>query len=88
MQTIRPVCEIKRYLGIDNNIIHYYLFFKDETAFMDYKFVPSIESDRVGNPFLPAHPKQLVNDTTPVPVIIGLNNMEGIIALSGKYIFN
>ncbi|XP_022165143.1 bile salt-activated lipase-like isoform X2 [Myzus persicae] len=56
--------------------------FKDETAFMDYKFVPSIESDRVGNPFLPAHPKQLVNDTTPVPVIIGLNNMEGIIALS------
>jgi len=42
----------------------------------------------VRNPFLPAHPEQLVNNTIPIPVIIGLNNMEGIIALTGKYIFN
>ncbi|XP_060878202.1 esterase FE4-like isoform X2 [Metopolophium dirhodum] len=55
--------------------------FKDETDFLDYKFVPSIESVTVSNPFLPAHPLQLVHDTSPVPVIIGLNNMEGMIAL-------
>ncbi|KAF0750324.1 Uncharacterized protein FWK35_00017165 [Aphis craccivora] len=56
--------------------------FKDETDFLVYKFAPSIESDVVSNPFLPAHPKTLAISTFPVPVIIGLNNMEGIIALS------
>ncbi|XP_015374788.1 PREDICTED: esterase FE4-like isoform X2 [Diuraphis noxia] len=56
--------------------------FKDETDFLSYKFIPSIESDTVSNRFLPAHPEQLVNNITPVPVIIGLNNMEGIIALN------
>lgn len=55
---------------------------------MDYKFVPSIESDVVSNPFLPAHPKTLAISTIPIPVIIGLNNMEGIVALTGEYIFN
>lgn len=69
-------------------MINYYLFLKDETGYLNYMFVPSIESVTVSNPFLPAHPEQLVNDTSPVPVIIGLNNMEGIIALMGKYIFN
>jgi len=82
-----PVCIIYRYLGIDN-IINYYLLVKDETDFLSYKFVPSIESDMVSNQFLPAHPEQLVNNTSHVPVIIGLNNMEGMIALNGKYIFN
>nr|AAS15642.1 carboxylesterase [Aphis gossypii]AAS15644.1 carboxylesterase [Aphis gossypii] len=56
--------------------------FKDETDFMDYKFVPSIESDVISNPFLPAHPKTLATSTFPVPVIIGVNNMEGIVALT------
>lgn len=54
---------------------------------MDYKFVPSIESDVISNPFLPAHPKTLATSTFPVPVIIGVNNMEGIVALTGEYIF-
>lgn len=61
---------------------------KDETDFLSYKFVPSIESDTVSNQFLPAHPEKLVNNTSHMPVIIGLNNMEGIIALTGKHIFN
>ncbi|KAF0772550.1 esterase FE4 isoform X1 [Aphis craccivora] len=54
----------------------------DETDFLDYKFVPSIESDVVSNPFLPAHPKTLAISTIPIPVIIGLTDMEGIVALS------
>ncbi|KAE9537486.1 hypothetical protein AGLY_006509 [Aphis glycines] len=56
--------------------------FKDETNFMDYKFVPSIESDVISNPFLPAHPKTLAISTIPIPVIIGLTDMEGIVALT------
>ncbi|KAF0760307.1 esterase FE4 isoform X1 [Aphis craccivora] len=56
--------------------------FKDETDFMDYKFVPSLESDVVSNPFLPAPPKTLAISTFPVPVIIGVNNMEGIVSLT------
>nr|AVE15907.1 CarE [Rhopalosiphum maidis] len=56
--------------------------FKDDNGFLDYKFVPSIESDMVSNRFLPAHPETLATIASPVPVIVGLNNMEGIIALS------
>jgi len=41
----------------------------------------------VSNPFLPAHPKTLAISTIPIPVIIGLTDMEGIIALLGDYIF-
>ncbi|CAI6351252.1 unnamed protein product [Macrosiphum euphorbiae] len=56
--------------------------FKNGTDYLDYKFVPSIESATVSYPFLPAHPEQLVNDRSPIPVIIGVNNMEGMVALS------
>uniref|UniRef100_A0A2S2PBR1 Esterase FE4 n=1 Tax=Schizaphis graminum TaxID=13262 RepID=A0A2S2PBR1_SCHGA len=56
--------------------------FKDDNDFLDYKFVPSIESDMVSNRFLPAHPETLATIASPVPAIVGLNNMEGIIALS------
>jgi len=42
----------------------------------------------VSDRFLPAHPKTLATIASPVPVIVGLNSMEGIIALSGDYIFN
>jgi len=56
--------------------------FKDDNDFLDYKFIPSIESDVVSNRFLPVHPETLATIAPPVPVIIGLNNMEGIIALS------
>ncbi|CAI6351175.1 unnamed protein product [Macrosiphum euphorbiae] len=56
--------------------------FKDETDYLEYKFAPTIESVKVSYPFLPAHPEQLVNDRSPIPVIIGLNNMEGMIALT------
>ncbi|CAH1720586.1 unnamed protein product [Aphis gossypii] len=55
---------------------------KDETNFMHYKFVPSIESDVISNPFLPAHPRTLAISTIPIPVIIGLTDMEGIVALT------
>ncbi|KAL4143921.1 hypothetical protein QTP88_006173 [Uroleucon formosanum] len=45
----------------------------------DYDFVPSVESEAVMDKFLPAHPEILVKTASTVPVIIGINNMEGLL---------
>jgi len=51
---------------------------------LDYQFLPSIESNTVSNPFLSVHPEILIKTATPVPIIIGVNNMEGLIGIEGK----
>jgi len=38
----------------------------------------------VSDKFLPAHPEILVETASIVPVITGINNMEGLIAFGGK----
>lgn len=57
---------------------------KDETDFLKFPFIPSIECDFISNPFLPAHPEVLKKLASPVPIITGLNDMEGIIGLNSK----
>ncbi|XP_022165542.1 esterase E4-like [Myzus persicae] len=52
----------------------------------DYDFVPSIESEVVSDKFLPAHPEILAKTASTVPVIIGINNMEGLLALGDPHI--
>lgn len=71
-----------------NNIIGIILFQKDEQEFMYFEFVPSIESNAITDPFLPDQPEILVKTASPVPVIIGINNMEGMVAFGGKLFFN
>lgn len=51
---------------------------------LNYEFVPSIESDAVTEKFFPVHPNILVKSMFPIPIIIGLNNMEGLIGFGGK----
>lgn len=55
--------------------------------YLEYPFIPSIECDAVSYPFLPAHPEVLKKTASPVPLITGLNDMEGIAVLGGKLIF-
>lgn len=52
--------------------------------YLEYPFIPSIECDAISNPFLPAHPEVLKKTASPVPIISGLSDMEGIIILGGK----
>lgn len=48
--------------------------------------MPSIESHSVCNQFLPDHPVHLAkNPPPPVPIISGLNSMEGLIAFTGIF---
>ncbi|VVC34997.1 Hypothetical protein CINCED_3A002934 [Cinara cedri] len=55
-------------------------FEKDEDMeVLNYEFVPSVESDEVIENFFPAHPNVLIKSIFPVPIITGLNNMEGLI---------
>lgn len=54
---------------------------------MYFEFVPSVESKAITNPFLPHRPEILVKTASHVPVIIGVNNMEGMIAFGGKSFF-
>lgn len=54
-------------------------------AFLEFNFVPSVESNSVCNQFLPDHPVHLAkNPPPPVPLISGLNSMEGLIAFTGN----
>ncbi|XP_026805381.1 esterase FE4-like isoform X2 [Rhopalosiphum maidis] len=57
---------------------------KGKTDFTNYEFIPSVESEAVSDKFLPAHPEILVKIAPTVPVITGINNMEGLIAF-GEY---
>jgi len=38
----------------------------------------------ISDKFLPAHPEVLIKTASTVPVITGINNMEGLIAFGGK----
>jgi len=38
----------------------------------------------ISEKFLPAHPEVLIQTASTVPVITGINNMEGLIAFGGK----
>lgn len=52
------------------------------------EFIPSVESDAVSDRFLPAHPEVLAKTANPgVPVISGLNDMEGLLLFEGKLLF-
>lgn len=51
---------------------------------LNYEFVPSVESDAVTEQFFPDHPDVLVKSINPIPIISGLNNMEGLIGFGGK----
>jgi len=50
-------------------------------------FGPSIENDAITNPFLPAHPEVLAKTASPLPVITGFNDMEGMILIGSKLFF-
>jgi len=41
----------------------------------------------VSDRFLPAHPNILVKTASTLPVITGINNMEGMIAFGGKLFY-
>lgn len=69
---------------INDYINLYSLFFKDKTDLVLYPFIPSIECDTISCPFLPADPQVLIKTATPVPLITGLNDMEGILAIGGR----
>jgi len=38
----------------------------------------------ISEKFLPAHPEILIKTASTVPIITGINNMEGLIAFGGK----
>lgn len=68
------------------NII--FILFKGQREFLNFQFVPTIESDQISDPFLPAHPEILIKTATPIPIITGMNSMEGMIIFGGKLFFN
>jgi len=51
---------------------------------LNFQFVPTIESEAVSDRLLPAHPDILIKSASPVPIITGTNNMEGMIVFGGK----
>ncbi|XP_050441252.1 juvenile hormone esterase-like [Adelges cooleyi] len=53
--------------------------FEGQREVLVYQFVPTIESDLVGERFLPAHPEELSKTATSIPLISGVNNIEGMI---------
>jgi len=53
--------------------------FEDERNFLNYQFIPSIESDEISDSFLPAHPEILMKTANPIPIITGVNNLEGMV---------
>lgn len=63
--------------------IHFILF-KGQRDLLNFQFVPTVESDQISDPFLPAHPDTLIKTATPIPIIAGFNNMEGMIIFGGK----
>ncbi|XP_050525280.1 esterase FE4-like [Daktulosphaira vitifoliae] len=57
--------------------------FKGQREILIYQFVPSIESYKVTERFLPAHPNELIKTAPSIPIISGINNREGLIAFPG-----
>lgn len=55
---------------------------------LNFQFVPTVESEAVSERLLPAHPDILIKSASPVPLIAGVNNMEGMIVFGGKLFFN
>ncbi|XP_025406470.1 esterase FE4-like isoform X2 [Sipha flava] len=53
--------------------------FGDDDNFPDFQFVPSVESNEVTEKFLSAHPQTLVEKAARVPIITGVNQMEGLV---------
>ncbi|XP_050438553.1 juvenile hormone esterase-like [Adelges cooleyi] len=53
--------------------------FQGQREALVYQFVPSIESDQVSERLLPAHPEELLKTATLIPLISGVNNLEGMI---------
>jgi len=51
-----------------------------------FPFLPTIDSESAGEIFLPASPRQLLKsgNLNTVPIIVGVNSHEGILALNGK----
>lgn len=41
----------------------------------------------MSNPFLPVHPELLIETAPTIPIIAGINNMEGLIGIDGKVNF-
>jgi hypothetical protein len=60
------------------------LFSKGQRDILNFQFVPTVESDAVNEKFLPAHPEILMKTASPVPIISGLNDLEGMIIFAGK----
>jgi hypothetical protein len=60
-------------------------FLKDDDNFPDFQFVPSVESNEVTEKFLSAHPQTLVEKAARVPIITGVNQMEGLVLFVGKF---
>ena len=52
-----------------------------------FPFLPSMDTESVGEVFLPAHPKQLLQfgEISDVPYINGITSDEGIVAINSKY---
>lgn len=69
------------------NIVTLFLFLKDQRELVNFQFVPTLENDAISEPFLPASPEILVKTASPIPIISGVNNLEGMIVLGGKLYF-
>lgn len=54
---------------------------------LNFQFVPTIESEGVSDRLIPAHPDILIKSASPVPLITGTNNLEGMIVFGGKLLF-
>lgn len=51
---------------------------------LDFPFIPSVENEAVSDRFLTSSPDNLLRAASPVPLITGVNNMEGLIVFDGK----
>jgi len=59
-------------------------FLKNESEIFIYYFLPSVENEEITDPFLSTHPNTLIKTAVPIPVITGVNNLEGLIAIEGN----
>ncbi|VVC39815.1 Carboxylesterase type B, conserved site,Carboxylesterase, type B,Carboxylesterase type B [Cinara cedri] len=53
--------------------------FEGQRDLLNIPFVPSIENNAISEPFLHIHPEILTKTASPVPLITGINSMEGMI---------
>lgn len=67
-----------------------FVFFisKGQREIINFQFIPSVESDAVSDRFLPDYPEVLAKKASPVPLISGVNNIEGLIIFGGKLFLN